>query len=145
MNKDIENQLEKAKELLNGSDFTCVLCKGETVLNSKERGVKPLLQWLGADIDLAGFCAADKIAGKAAALLYIKLGVSAVYAQIMSKSALAVFEKHGIHAEYGDLADTIVNRFHTGICPMEQAVSDISDPDDAVAAIKKRIAKLSKK
>lgn len=143
MNKDIEEQLEKAKTLLNGSDFTCVLCKGEAVLNSRERGVKPLLQWLGSGSDLSGFCAADKIAGKAAALLYVKLGVSAVYAQVMSKSALAVFEKHGIHAEYGTLADTIVNRFNTGICPMEQAVSDISDPDEAVAAIKKRIAELS--
>ena len=141
MNKDIE----KAKELLNSGDFTCVLCKGETVLDSKEKGVKPLLQWLSAGEELTGFCAADKIAGKAAALLYVKLGVSAVYAQVMSKSALAVFEKHGIHAEYDTLADTIVNRFNTGICPMEQAVFDISDPDEAITAIKNRIAELSQK
>ena len=144
MNKDIETQLGKAKELLNGSDFTCVLCKGETVLNSKEKGVKPLLQWLGAGVDLTGFCAADKIAGKAAALLYVKLGVSAVYAQVMSKSALAFFEKHGIHAEYDTLSETIVNRSNTGICPMEQAVSDISDPDEAITAIRNRIAELNK-
>lgn len=142
MNK---NDLEKAKALLDGSDYTCVLCSGETVLNSTEKGVKPLLQLIGSGKDLKGFCAADKIAGKAAALLYVKLGVSAVYAQVMSKSALEVFEKNSIHAEYSTLAETIVNRFNTGICPMEQAVADISDPDEAIIAIKKRIAELNKK
>ena len=38
--------LEKAKAIFTGSDYTCVLCKGDTVYTGTERGVKPLIAWI---------------------------------------------------------------------------------------------------
>jgi hypothetical protein len=49
---------------------------------------------------------------------------------------------YGIVAEYETLADYIVNRSGDGICPMEEAVIDIDDPTEALAAVKRRLEEL---
>ena len=53
--------LERAREIFDSGDYTCVLCKGEVTLTSTERGVKPLLNWLDGENVLKGFSAADKV------------------------------------------------------------------------------------
>ena len=54
----------KARDLLESGDYTCVLQKGEVSYTSKERGVKPLFDWLESSVDLRGFSAADRVVGK---------------------------------------------------------------------------------
>ena len=70
--------LERAREIFDSGDYTCVLCKGEVTLTSTERGVKPLLNWLDGENVLKGFSAADKVVGRAAAFLYILMEVKEV-------------------------------------------------------------------
>ncbi len=127
--------LIKAKEQLLSGTYTCVLCHGETTYTSTLRGVKPLVLWLENGTDLQGFSAADKVIGKATAFLYIRLGVVAVYAGVISQSALDVFTAHGITVEYTTLVEHIINRKGDGICPFESAVLDIHTPEDACTAI----------
>lgn len=136
--------LETAKELL-ANNYTCVLCLNGQIATSDQRGVKPLLNWLESPVLGKGFCAADKVVGKATAYLYSLLGAKAVYANVMSESALAVLEKEGIDASYGRLVPYIVNRKGDGMCPMESATLDVHTPEDALAAVKKALAKLDKK
>ena len=57
--------------------LTCILQQGERVLTSTQRGVAPLVAWL--DAGEAGCIAADKVVGRAAAFLYVLLGVRAVF------------------------------------------------------------------
>lgn len=138
----MNDDLKKAKDLLLDSEYTCVLCKGDSVLTSTERGVKPLIGWLNAETELKGYCAADKIVGKAAAFLYVLLGVDTVYAQIMSEAAIDTLTKYGIEYIYDLSVETIKNRSNTGICPMEEAVFDIDNTDDALKAIKRKIKQM---
>ena len=77
----MKNDLKKAIDILNSGQYTCVLCKDNEIHISTERGVKPLLEWLESGIALKGFSAADKVVGKAAAFLYVLLGVT-TYAYI---------------------------------------------------------------
>ena len=56
-----------AEEILKQGTYTCVACRGDTVLTATERGVRPLTNWLRDGADLRGFAAADKVVGKAAA------------------------------------------------------------------------------
>lgn len=135
---------EKAKTLLASGDYTCVLCKGDAVYQSKERGVKPLLDWLESGTDLRGFAAADRVVGKAAAYLYVLLGVRAVYAPVMSEAARAVLERYGIEASCGVAVPAIRNRAGTGLCPVEQAVADIDTSQAALPAIVERLQQLQK-
>lgn len=129
------NNLEQAKEILKNSESTCVLFKDGVTHTSTKRGVAPLVDWLINGIDIRGFSVADKIVGKAAALLFVLGGVKEVYTPVISKSAVDVLSRHGIYAEYDTVVQKIINRASTGTCPMELAVANINDPNDALKAI----------
>ena len=144
MSDNINRDIDEARALLSSGGFTCVLKKGKTAFSSREKGVKPLLDFIDAGDNFSGFSAADKIVGKAAALLYVKMGVKAVYGEVMGRAAVSVFEKFAVYYEYGELTDAIINRAGTGLCPMEEAVAEIDEPEAAVAAIKSRLALMGK-
>ncbi|MBR2889207.1 MAG: DUF1893 domain-containing protein [Oscillospiraceae bacterium] len=134
--------LERAKALLIRENHTCVMCHRDTVLTTELRGVRPLVRWLETGTDARDYSAADRVVGKATAYLYVLLGVRAVYARVMSQSALAVLERHGITAEYDSLADHIINRAGDGVCPFEAAVLDIHDPNEARRAILSKMERM---
>lgn len=137
---------QKAKNLLLAGNDTCVLCKGDSsVITSADRGVKPLLAFLDSNTDFKGFSAADRVVGKAAAFLYVLLGVSEVYAPVMSEPAVRVLEENGILAYKDIQPQTIRNRADTGPCPMESAVWEIDDPREALCVIRKRLTELREK
>ncbi len=135
--------LNKAKSTLLNSDFTCVICKDDDIYTSSFRGVKPLVNWYKEGTDLKGFSAADKVIGKATAFLYVLLGVKAVYANVISKSALQVLEENNIYVEYGKLVDFIINRKGDGICPFEGAVMNTASPKDAYKEILNKMEELN--
>lgn len=140
----MNNDLEKAKFVMKKEGCTCVLVKGDAIYKSTERGVKPLLQWLSQNTDFSGFSCADKAVGKAAAFLYVLANVKEVYAPIMSEGAVEVFLKYKIHYTYDLLVKSIINRTKTGMCPMELAVLNITEPKEALEAIKKRFDELQR-
>ena len=138
----MNTDLTQARNLLDSGDYTCVLCLGDAYHTAAQRGVKPLLQWLDGGLDAAGFSAADRVVGRATAFLYCLLGVRAVYARVMSRPAREVLLRNGIAVEAGQLVDGIINRKGTGPCPFEAAVLDIEDPQDALEAIRRKMAQM---
>lgn len=141
MNKD----LEQAKALLeNNEEYTCAACRAGESFASEEHGVRPLMRWLNEGTDLSGASAADRIVGKAAAFLYVLLGVRTVYAPLMS-----VPRGNAVRSRHRAIADAVVpairNRTDTGFCPMESAVWDISDPHEAKAALERKISEMMAK
>lgn len=138
MNKD----LIKATEILKSGQYTCVVCSGDIIYNCTQRGVKPLLDWIDSGLNLKDFSAADKVVGKAAAFLYVILGIKEVYADVMSEGAANVLKEYGIEIHYDKSAEYIINRAGTGKCPMEDAVWNISAPSEALTAIRTRLKEL---
>lgn len=136
--------LQKAKKCLQEQAYTCVLCKGETLYTSCQRGVAPLLSWLDSGIATAGFSAADKVVGKATAYLYQLLGVQAVYAAVISRPAVQVLQEAGIDVSWGKQVDGILNRQKNGPCPMEAATMDCHTPQQALEAIRQTLEKLQR-
>ena len=131
--------LNRARALMESQGYTCVLTSGDQVYTSNDRGVKPLLTWLSQGICVKDFCAADKVVGKATAFLYCLLQVKAVYTPVISRSAARVLREHGIELTAGIEVDFIWNRRRTGPCPMETAVKDIEDPNEALTAIRETL------
>ena len=131
------NDREKAIGLLRG-DVTCALCKGDRAFTTVERGVKPLLKLLQSGENYAGFAAADKVVGKAAAFLYALLQVDYVYAHVISAPALRTLERLGISVAYAQQVPAIRNRAGTGFCPMETAVWNVDDPHIAYDILKRK-------
>ncbi len=135
--------LNRAQEALASGDYTCVLCKGDETVTSQARGVKPLVSWYVSGKDFSGFSAADKVVGRATAFLYALLRVKAVYAGIVSRSALEVLAQAGIEVRYGQAVSHIINRRGDGICPFEEAVLHIGDAQSAYRAIRSKMQELN--
>ena len=107
--------IEKAVSCLPG--HTLALCKNGEVILSDKRGVAPMADFLQEGCVLEGWSAADRIVGRAAAMLFSLLGVSAVYGAVMSEGGRDYLESRGIRAEYGVLVPQIINRAGNGVCP----------------------------
>ncbi len=137
--------LKKAIEIINGTQNVFAAVKGESTITSDLKGIGFLARLCNQNENLCGYSAADKIVGKAAALLFVKLGIKCVYAQTISKGALEVFERYGTEYGYAEKADTIMNRENTGMCPMENAVKDCNEPDEALKAINETLERLRNK
>ena len=134
--------LHKAKAYLASENCTCVLCRGERLVYSHHRGVRPLLEFLDSGEDFSGFSAADKVVGRATAFLYCLLGVRAVHAGVLSDGAAAVFEQADIAYTCDRQVAGIRNRDDTGPCPMEHATKDLDDPQAALEAIHATLKRL---
>ena len=134
--------MERAKALLSEGGYTVALCRGEITHTDTRRGVAPLLALLDADTDVTAFAAADKVVGKAAAFLYLRLGVAAVHAGVISAPARDLLTAHGVVVTYDTLVPAIRNRAGDGYCPMETVTLPLTDPIEAEAAIRARLAEI---
>ena len=135
--------VERAKVLLAQGDCTVVLCRDDVIYTDTRRGVAPLLALLDRGEDVSGFAAADKVVGKAAAFLYLRLGVAAVHAAVISTPAHDLLTAHGVAVTYDTRVPAIRNRAGDGFCPMETVTLPLTDSVEAEAAIRKRLAELT--
>ena len=134
--------LSRAVALLQEGAHSVVLVRSNDTYISDERGIRPLLAALDSECDYRGYSAADRIVGKAAAMLYVRLGIAAVFAKVLSKSGKDVLDHFGIPVEFETLTDKIIARSGKGICPMEQTVAFLSDPAQAEIALRQRLWQL---
>ena len=122
--------------LIANKDATLVAVRDDEVITCTERGIKPLLAWVREGRDLTGFSVADKVVGKAPALLYAVLGPDAVFSPVMSWTGRAVLLAAGIATSYDS------NRAKDGQCPMDASVEDVWEPYEAVRVLAERARSL---
>lgn len=132
--------LQIAKKNLEGN--TICLVKKDSILTKKEKGILPTMQLLEQKVDLTGYSVADLIVGKAVAFLFVKAKIKAVYAKVISRQGLKILNQYHIDCEYDNLAEQIINREKTDICPMEKATQNATNPEEAYLLIKQALAKL---
>lgn len=133
---DLSNAMQSLGE------HTIALSKGERVITSDKRGVEPMLELIGSGVELVGYSVADKVVGKAAAMLFVKAGITAVFARTMSVAARDYLAERGVFATFDTLTEQIRNRQNNGMCPMEQAVQGLSDCEQGYQAIVVRFTAL---
>lgn len=142
-----EGILAKALEEIKSREYSCIVIKESEIIHRADgRGVKPLLDLYesenGREI-LKGACVADKIVGKAAAMILTLGKADYVYGEIMSKAAREYLEQQGINYGFGRCVEIISNRLGNGMCPIEDSVMHIDDPEEGLSAIKTRIKQLA--
>ena len=116
---------------------TSIVVAREGVITARETGsgVKPILD-LFAQGALKDALVVDKIIGRAAAAVCVLGGARKVVASVMSQEAKAFLNAHGIPAQAQTFVPVIINRKKTGMCPMEERVKDLTDPQTMVEALK---------
>ena len=131
----------KIKEELIQNNYSIVASNG---YHSFDSGIKPVLFRLNENLDFfKNLTVADKIIGKASAMLLCLSGVKEVYALVLSKAGEETFKKYGVIYHYDELVDYIVNHKGDGMCPMEETVKDISDLNEAYEALNKKVKEMS--
>ncbi len=109
---------------------------GRIMFTSRASGVRSLIDAIKEHgPSLAGASIADKIVGKAAALLCVYAKISSVYACVMSELGSEVLKKFSVPFEHETLVPNILDRRGTGMCPFERLVSTIDSPEEAFLAI----------
>lgn len=134
--------IELAKAHLDGHSIC--LCRDGEYFTDDGRGISPMIRLIEEGRDLHGYAAADIIVGKAAAMLFIKVGIREVYGEVMSRAGYDCLQQHDIPCAYGKLTEKIINRKGDGICPMEQTVALIDDPEEGTIALQQRMMELRK-
>lgn len=114
--------LQIAIKKLEQEELSFILVKEGVVLKkSKEKGVKPILDVYNEGISLfEGGAVADKVIGRAAAILLREGKVTKVYGELMSEEAINVLESGNIEYSYNKKVENILNRDKTDLCPMEK-------------------------
>jgi iron complex outermembrane receptor protein len=129
--------LSEAVRRLDEDDATFVAVRDGWTFVSHDRGIAPIMKLLSGEEDaLRGACVADKVIGKAAALLLCHAGIERLYAKIISEHAIEALRNQSLSYEFGRSVPYIVNRAGNGMCPMERLVLDISRPDEAYMVLK---------
>ena len=137
------SDLQIARNNLSG--HTICLCKDGNCLYSESKGISPMMNFIDSGVDLTGYSVADIVVGKAAALLFIKCGIKSVFAKTLSWQGKRILELYGLAFEYDTLTEKIINRMATDICPMEKAVLDTDNPDEAYIILKNVLKSIKQK
>ncbi|NLL70689.1 MAG: DUF1893 domain-containing protein [Epulopiscium sp.] len=129
--------LHIVKDYFYENNLSCVIAQNQKIVfTSKESGVKPLLTYIQTHgTSIHSLIVADRIIGKAAALLASYLHVQQIYTPILSVSGKEILDRYGIQVEYETLVPYIQNRAKTGPCPMEILVSSIATSQEAYEKI----------
>ena len=113
-----------------------LFCRSQLLYTSKKKWLYPLFdleEFLKTqNFERASLILEDKIIGKAAALLVIRLGIQEVRAHLLSRLGKDTFDKHKISYSFDQLVDRI-------LCKTEDLLRDINDPDTAYKIIRGRI------
>ncbi len=122
--------LEIAKSRLAQEDLTLVIVRnGHVVFESGSHGISGVLEAVReSGKELVGASAADRVVGKAVALLCVYAHVREVFACILSRAARDVLQRNGILVHWDSLVDRVSDSETDGMCRYEKLVAEINDP-----------------
>jgi hypothetical protein len=134
----MREDLKIAKIKLRENGLTIVIVKDSKVLfESALHGVSAFLKALDKlGYQMKGASVADKVVGKAIALLCVYAGVEAVYASVLSIKAKQVLEEYDVYFEWDRIVEKILDASGRDVCPFEKAAMEIDSPKEAYRKLK---------
>ena len=133
-----------AKKQLYDKQLTLAIVKNGQVLfqtdSHRISGFIGAIEKFGTQLN--GASVADRVAGKALALLCVYAGIRGVYAEVLSRKAQEVFEENKVAVEWKEIVDNVLDLNKTGVCPFEKVAAGISDPKASYVAFKALLEKM---
>jgi len=130
--------LELAKHRLKQKNLDLVIAKnGKIVFQNGFKGIRGLLnarEKLGKES--IGSSIADRIVGRAAALLCAYSKATSVFAITISGEAIKVLEDNKIFHRFENRVPNILNYEGNDICPFEKLVMGLTKPEEAYEKLK---------
>lgn len=125
--------LETARKRLKEGNLTLSIVKnGKVLFETASHGVSGFLEAIGkCGGSLEKASVADKIVGKAIALLCVYAKVRAVYAITLSEKAKTVLEENLIYHRWENIVENILGVDKESVCPFEKLADGNSNPKEA--------------
>ncbi len=132
------NDKELAINKLKESDYTLVIVKdNKVVYKSKKESVGSIVGLLENDPEiLENAIVADKIIGRAVAMVCDYSSVKYCFGKIVSNGAVDIFEKRNLKYDAELIVKAIKNRDNTDLCPIEKLTLDVDDSKEGIKRIK---------
>ncbi len=132
------SDIDIAKTELYEEKLTLAIVKdGKILFATKSHRISGFLDAIDEiGTSLEGSSVADRVVGKAIALLCAYAKIGEVYAVVLSRKALGIIKKHKIKVQWKDLVDNVLDISKTEVCPFEKASVEISEPIKAYSIFK---------
>ena len=125
------NDLEIAENELKTKGLTLVIVKkGELIFKTKDHkiaGFLSAIEKFGRSLEDSSI--ADRVVGKAIALLCVYAKVKAIYAVVISTKAKKVLEQNQISHEWTSIVNEILDSETNQVCPFEMKAISMSDTE----------------
>lgn len=126
----MEHDMLIALELFHRESLGLVIVKeGQVLYTGVEQRLLPLFKALG-DLGERAWSSsvADKVTGRAAAMLLVCAKVKSCYSPLGSQGALEILESNHVTVKFEKIVPQILDVSGTQICPMERLVEGVTDP-----------------
>lgn len=142
--QEIIKEIDQAKQYLSEYDVSIVAIKNGTVIGAKKgNGIRPFLELIDDyKNELIECIIGDRILGKASALLCRYINTRGVYASQGTKTAIDILGIEGIPYHIDEYIEYIKNRTQEGLCPFEELLENVNEPNKAFHLLYERIMKI---
>lgn len=128
--------LKIAAKLLEEEGHSLVVVRdGRMLFSSRLPGIRSLLDALDNNV-LPGAAVADKVVGRAAAMIAVQGEVTAIHTPLLSQEAADVLTEAGILYCAEIIVPAILNKEQTGPCPIEAVTEFTVVPEKGVNAVR---------
>ncbi len=130
--------LDIAKNELYEQNLTLAIVKNSQILyETKTHQITGFLNAIQkCQNQLEGASVADRVVGKAIALLCAYAKTKEVYAAVLGRQAQRILKTHKITCQWNQLVDNILDSTGQSMCPFEKAATNITDPEKAYTTFK---------
>lgn len=134
----VMDEKQLAIKELNETNYSLIVVKDNKVkYRSKEESVGSIVGLLENRPELLeNAVVADKIIGRAVAMVCDFTSVKFCYGQIVSKGAVDIFKENNLPYEAAKVVGAIKNRDNSDLCPIEKLTLGIDDSSEGIKKIK---------
>lgn len=138
--------IDIAMGLLEKENLALAIVKdGEVIFSSRDKGIKPLYTAVNELKDkLENSSVADRVTGKAAAMLGVYAGIKHLKTKLISENAINMLNGTNVIFEYDVCAPYIENRDRTGMCPIESLSLKVDNINDLLYGIERFLESIKK-
>lgn len=124
----MRSDVEMARRYLQEGYSVAAVKHGVLLGALNDRGVKPFIGlFLRLGAQLEGSSVADRVVGRAVALVAVSAGCACVHGNLMAETAVDLLREHGTAFSFERLVPVILDRTGTRSCPVERLSHGVTD------------------
>ncbi len=135
-----DSDIQIAKKLFYTKGCSLVLCKDEKTECFADGGIELLIKLVESGKNYSSYSVCDRIVGRAAAFLYVLMGIKEVHAKVMGRLAIQILDRAQILYSADQFVDFIKDLKDVELNEVEDAVVRSGSPKVAFQDIKNVLA-----